>query len=136
MASSPPIKQTSLDLGLSAKSACKHKVLAQMERVVAWVAWAALVELIAPYYSESKIGRPPFALEATLRVHFMQHWFSLLDPAMEEAFFDILLYRQSVQLDCHGRLPDKSTILRFGKTQATTSAGEKQAGRPDSGHRQ
>ena len=51
--------------------------------------WAALVELIAPYYPEGRTGRPPFSLETMLRVHFMQQWFTLSDPAMEEAFFDM-----------------------------------------------
>ena len=35
------------------------------------------------------------------------------DPAMEEAFFDIPLYREFAQLEEFGRLPDDSTILRF-----------------------
>ena len=81
-----------------------------------WIAscpGAALVELIAPHYPEGKNGRPPFALETMLRVHFMQQWFTLSDPAMQEAFFDVPLYREFAQLDAHGRLPDESTILRF-----------------------
>ena len=110
MASSFPMKQTSLDLNLSIKRTRKQEFLAQMERVVPW---AALVELIAPYYPEGKNGRPPFALETMLRIHFMQQWFSLSDPAMEEAFFDTPLYREFAQLDAHARLPDESTILRF-----------------------
>ena len=48
-----------------------------------------------------------------LRTHFVQQWFSLSDPAMEEAFFDVPLYREFAQLDAHGRLLEKSTILRF-----------------------
>ena len=48
-----------------------------------------------------------------LRVHFMQQWFTLSDPAMEEAFFDVPLYREFAQLDANGRRPDESTILRF-----------------------
>ena len=48
-----------------------------------------------------------------LRVHFLQQWRSLSEPAMEEAFFDVPLYREFAQLDAHGRLLDKSTILRF-----------------------
>ncbi len=110
MASSAPMKQTSLDLSLSTKRTRKQEFLTQMECVVPW---AALVELIAPYYPEGKNGRPPFALETMLRVHFLQQWFSLSDPAMEEAFFDTPLYREFAQLDVHGRLPDESTILRF-----------------------
>ena len=104
------MKQTDLGLNLTSKRTRKGEFLAQMERVVPW---ADLVDLIAPYYPEGKNGRPPFALEAMLRVHFMQQWFSLSDPAMEEAFFDTPLYREFAQLDAHGRLPDESTILRF-----------------------
>jgi IS5 family transposase len=81
-----------------------------MERVVPW---AALVALVVPYYPEGRTGRPPFSLETMLRTHFLQQWFSLSDPAMEEAFFDVPLYREFAQLDANGRLPDESTILRF-----------------------
>ncbi len=48
-----------------------------------------------------------------LRVHFMQQWFTLSDPAMEEAFFDIPLYREFARLPEFSRFPDESTILRF-----------------------
>ena len=48
-----------------------------------------------------------------LRVHFMQQWFTLSDPAMEEAFVDTPLYRQFAQIEEFTRLPDESTILRF-----------------------
>ena len=104
------MKQSRLDLNLSVKKTRKREFLSEMDLVVPW---AALVELIAPYYPEGRQGRPPFALETMLRVHFMQQWFTLSDPAMEEAFFDVPLYREFAQLDAHGRLPDESTILRF-----------------------
>jgi transposase, IS5 family len=104
------MKQTSLELNLSAKRTRKRAFLEQMGRVVPW---AALVARIAPYYPEGRTGRPPFALETMLRIHFLQQWFSLSDPAMEEAFFDVPLYREFVQLDEFSRLPDESTILRF-----------------------
>ena len=104
------MKQASLELNLSARKTRKREFLEHMERVVPW---AALVALIAPYYPEGRTGRPPFALETMLRVHFLQQWFGLSDPAMEEAFFDVPLYREFAQLDANGRLPDESTILRF-----------------------
>jgi transposase, IS5 family len=104
------MKQTSLPLDLSAKRTRKQIFLEQMEKVVPW---AALVERIAPYYPEGKSGRPPFSLQTMLRVHFMQQWFTLSDPGMEEAFFDTPLYREFAQLEEFGRLPDESTILRF-----------------------
>ena len=110
MASSQAMKQSSLDLNLSTKKTRKQELLTQMDLVVPW---AALVELIAPYYPEGKNGRPPFALETMLRIHCMQQWFTLSDLAMEEAFFDTPIYREFAGLDAHGRVPDESTILRF-----------------------
>jgi transposase, IS5 family len=81
-----------------------------MEQVVPW---AELVSLIAPYYPEGRNGGPPFALESMLRTHFMQQWFTLSDPAMEEVLFDVFLYREFAQMAEFERPPDESTILRF-----------------------
>ena len=94
----------------STRKTRKQVFLQQMDAVVPW---AALVELIEPYYSEGRNGRPPFALESMLRVHFLQQWFNLSDPAMEEAFFDVPLYREFARFGALGRVPDESTILRF-----------------------
>ena len=104
------MKQAALDLNLNLKKTRKREFLEQMEQVVPW---AALVALIAPYYPEGRTGRPPFSLETMLRAYFMQQWFTLADPAMEEAFFDTPLYREFAQLEVLSRLPDESTILRF-----------------------
>ena len=52
-----------------------------------------------------------------LRIHFLQQWFGLSHPAMEEALHDVSLYCGFARLDPGStRLPDESTILRFGKT--------------------
>ena len=73
--------------------------------------------MIAPYYPEDLNGRPPFALQTMLRLHFLQQCFSLSDLGMEEALFDTPLYRDFALLQAaQGRLPDESTSLRFGKT--------------------
>jgi IS5 family transposase len=49
-----------------------------------------------------------------LRIHFMQQWFSLSDPAMEEALHDTPIYREFAGLDNGmSRIPDETTILRF-----------------------
>ena len=104
------MKQATLNLNLNLKKTRKREFLEQMEQVVPWV---ALVELIAPYYPEGRTGRPPFSLLTMLRIHFMQQWFTLSDPGMEEAFFDTPLYREFANLEEFSRLPDESTILRF-----------------------
>jgi IS5 family transposase len=78
------------------------------------VPWGELVALVTPYLPEGKRGRPPFAPETMLRIHFMQQWFNLSDPAMEEALHDVPLFREFAGLGTwDDRLPDESTILRF-----------------------
>ena len=104
------MKQADLGLNLTTKRTRKREFLAQMERVVPW---AALVDLIAPHAPEGKRGRPPFPIETILRVHFMQQWFTLSDPAMEEALHGMPLFREFAGLGWDTRLPDESTILRF-----------------------
>ena len=105
------MKQTSLGLGNSTKRTRKREFLAQMERVVPW---AALVELVAPFAPEGRRGRPPFSVDTMLRIHFMQQWFTLSDPSMEEALHDVPLFREFAGLGgWSDRLPDESTILRF-----------------------
>ena len=104
------MKQADLGLNLSTKRTRKREFLAQMERVVPW---ADLVALVAPNAPEGKKGRPPFSIETMLRVHFMQQWFTLSDPAMEEALHDIALFRDFAGLCWDSRIPDESTILRF-----------------------
>ena len=104
------MKQAALNLSLIVKKTRKQVLLEQMDQVVPW---AALEELIAPYYPEGRKGRPPFSLLTMLRIHFMQQWFTLSDPAMKEGFFDTPVYREFAQLEEFARLPDESTILRF-----------------------
>ena len=82
-----------------------------MERVVPW---GALVALIAPHMPAGQRGRPPFPVEPMLRIHFMQQWFTLSDPAMEEALHDVPLFRDFAGLGgWDDQLPDETTILRF-----------------------
>ena len=85
------MKQADLGLSLTTKRTRKREFLAQMERVVPW---AALVDLVAPHAPEGKKGRPLFPVQTMLRIHFMQQWFTLSDPAMEEALHDIALFRE------------------------------------------
>ena len=104
------MKQTDLGLNLTIKRTRKREFLAEMERVVPW---AALVALITPYAPQGKRGRPPFAVETMLRIHFMQQWFTLSDPAMEEALHDVPLFREFAALNWDTAGPDETTILRF-----------------------
>jgi IS5 family transposase len=112
------MKQMSLDSTASGferktKRTRKREFLDEMALVVPW---AELVALIAPHAPtrSTKGGRPPFAVETMLRIHFLQHWFNQSDPAMEEALYDTPMFREFAGLDMgEDHLPDESTILRF-----------------------
>ena len=110
------MKQISLSVTgfqLSSKRTRKRVFLDEMNLVVPWAELVALISPHAPVVG-SKGGRPPFGVETLLRIHFMQQWFTLSDPAMEEALHDVAIYCEFAQLDPGAsRLPDESTILRF-----------------------
>ena len=110
------MKQTSLDstgFERKAKRTRKREFLDEMNLVVPWSELVALVTPHAPARG-AKGGRPPFAVETMLRIHFLQQWFNLSDPAMEEALYDTPMFREFAGLDMgEDHLPDESTILRF-----------------------
>lgn len=91
----------------------REKFLAEMDRVVPW---GELVALVKPVYARgtSGPGRPPIALERMLRIYFLQHWFNLSDPAVEEALYDVGSMRSFVGIDL-GResAPDETTVCKF-----------------------
>jgi len=89
----------------------REQFLAQMERAVPWTVFAELVE---PHYPKPGKGRRPYPLEVMLRIHFMQQWFNLSDPAMEEALYDSHSIRKFAKLSlARGSIPDETTILSF-----------------------
>lgn len=73
------MKQLGLGLNLSTKKSRKREFLEEMGRVVPW---GVLVQIVEPYYPNAKTGRPPFGIEVMLRIHYLQQWFGLPDPAM------------------------------------------------------
>ena len=85
--------------------------LEEMEQVVPWAELCALME---PYYPKAGNGRQPVGLERMLRLYFLQPWFNLSDPAVEEALYDLVVLRQFVGIDL-GReaAPDETTACKF-----------------------
>ena len=105
------MKQAGLGLNPATKRTSEREFLDEMNRVVPWT---ELVALVSPFAPVGKKGRPPFAVATMLRIHFMQQWFGLSDPTMEESLHEVPLYREFTGLDSWTtRLPDESPILRF-----------------------
>jgi len=94
-----------------AKTTRRAVFLSEMERVVPWAELCALIE---PVYPKPGNGRPPVGVERMLRIYFLQHWFNLSDPAVEEALYDSVAMRAFVGVDL-GRepAPDETTVCKF-----------------------
>ncbi len=92
------------------KKTRREVFLDEMEQVVPW---KAMLSLISPHYPIAGRGRRPYPLESMLRVHLMQNWFALSDPAMEEALYDIASLRAFARLSLDKPIPDETTILNF-----------------------
>lgn len=84
--------------------------LAEMDQVVPW---KSLLNLIEPLYPVAGRGRHPYPLATMLRIHLMQNWFGLSDPAMEEALYEVASMRQFAGLSLTRAIPDETTILNF-----------------------
>lgn len=65
------------------------------------------------HYPVAGRGRRPYTLESMLRVHLMQNWLALSDPAMEEALYEIASLHSFAHLGLNEAIPDESTILDF-----------------------
>ena len=95
----------------------RERFLSEMEAVVPW---SALTDLIEPHYprTSSKSGRPPYPLETMLRIHLLQQWYDLSDPAMEDALLEVASMRRFAGIALiTDRIPDETTIMAFRHLQ-------------------
>lgn len=85
--------------------------LGEMDKVVPWT---MLCKLIEPHYPKAGNGRPPIGIERMLRIYFLQNWFNLSDPAVEEALYESVSMREFAGIDLGlESVPDETTVCRF-----------------------
>lgn len=106
-----------------AKVTRRAEFLRQMEIVVPW---GELVAEIEPFYPKAGKGRPPVGVERMLRMYFLQQWFNLADPAVEEALYESMSMRHFVGIDL-GRepVPDETTVCKFRHLLERHGLGER-----------
>src|SRR5215475_2003486 len=93
------------------KKTRREMFLEEMEQVVPWGRLCALIE---PHYPKPGNGRRPKELEKMLRIYFLQQWFNLADPAVEEALYDSATLRQFAGIDLGAEpVPDETTVCKF-----------------------
>ena len=87
------------------------RFLNEMERVIPW---DSLIKLIEPYYQEAETGRKKKQLVLMLKIYFLQQWYNLSDPEMEDAIYDLISFQKFLALDMmQEAAPDETTILHF-----------------------
>ncbi len=93
------------------KKTRREKFLEEMDKVIPW---NDLLEEIKRYYPRVGNGRQPMPLKMMLKIYFMQQWYKLSDPAMEDALYDSESLRRFADIDMAvDIIPDESTILHF-----------------------
>ena len=68
-----------------------ERFLDEMTKVIPW---NDICQLIQPHYQENEIGRKKTDLLLLLKIHFLQQWFNLSDPAAEEAVYDRISFQK------------------------------------------
>lgn len=87
----------------------KERFLTEMDQVIPW---KMLQRSIRKHYPKAGGGRKPIGLDIMLRIYFMQQWYGLSDPAMEDSLYDSQAMRRFAGVDVSA-IPDESTILNF-----------------------
>lgn len=103
------------------KQTRREKFLAEMDKLLPW---KELATPIRRYYSKSLTGRKPFPLSAMLRIHCMQLFYNLSDPAMEDILYEVESMRRfaGISIDT---VPDETTILNFRHLLERHGLGQK-----------
>ena len=84
-----------------------------LERMDGLIPWHQLEERIRPFYPQAGRGRRPYPLAVMPRVHCVQLFYNLSDPAMEDLLYEAESVRRFVGLRLSEALPDETTILHF-----------------------
>lgn len=101
----------------------REQFLDMMDKIVPWDQW---IEIIKPYYPNSKRGRPAKGIEIMLRMYLMQNWFNLSDEGIEDAIYDSYAMRTFMHIDfTQQQVPDATTLLKFRHLLEENKIGEK-----------
>lgn len=99
-----------------------ERFLDEMKQVIPW---ERLLAEIVPYYQEQQQGRKKKELLLMLKIYFLQQWYGLSDPGMEEAIYDRASFQKFLEIDLltHGvpmMRPPYSTSTAFAGAASTT----------------
>lgn len=101
----------------------RDRFLQKMDQVIPW---DELVDLVRPFYPSGRRGRPPRGIETMLRMYFMQDWFNLSGPGIEDVIYDSYAMRSFMRIDfLNEQVPDASTLRRFRQLLSSNGIDKK-----------
>ena len=100
----------------------KKEFLAQIERIVPWGEWIALIK---PCYYKGKRGNKPYDLERMLRIYLIQNLYDLSDMATMAEVIDSRAFSEFCGVDSSNQVPDGDTLGRYRNLLVKNSLQEK-----------
>ena len=97
-----------------------------LERMDTLIPWKSLEKRVRKHYPKSGgRGRPPYPLSVFMRIHCVQLFYKLSDPALEDMLYEIESVRRFTGLKLSGPIPDETTILNFRHMLEAHKLGQK-----------
>lgn len=84
--------------------------LSQMDKLVPW---KEIGDELAPALYDGHLGRPGFPVHVLVKALFLESWFNLSDPELEEQVLDRLSFQRFLGVKDMDGIPDETTICRF-----------------------
>lgn len=84
-----------------------------LEKMDSLIPWKQMENKVRRHYAKAGNGRKPYPLDVMLRIHCLQLFYNLSDPAMEDALYEIESMRRFAGLSINRPIPDETTILKF-----------------------
>ena len=104
------ISLSSLEDELSQVRTKKKEFLEQIERIVPWNEWTAMIK---PCYYKGERGNKPYDLELMLRLYLIQNLYNLADEATVAEVTDSRAFSDFCGVESSNQIPDGDMLGRF-----------------------
>jgi len=88
----------------------KTEFLAQIERIIPWGEWMALIK---PCYYKGVRGNKPYELELMLRLYLLENLYTLSDEGTVAETIDSRAFSEFCGVESSNQVPDGDTLGRF-----------------------
>ena len=116
------ISMSALNDELSQVRTKKKEFLEQIERIIPWSEWIALIK---PCYYKGERGNKPYDLELMLRIYLVQNLYNLSDMATVAEVIDSRAFSDFCGVDSSNQVPDGDTLGRFRNLLVKNNMQEK-----------